>query len=347
MKSRRKTAYNATPNRGRRLFRKREITVVAATVAVLVACGVCLRSPVLTRFVDRATYANDSGSAQTGSSGESSGGGTTEDWDGSGLTATAIDPARFSAGACMAFTPGGGARKDETVFIDAGHGGIDPGGTGTTQSGAQVEESAVNLSVALDAMKALTAAGYRVVLSRTEQTTVVKLGPGDTDGGLLSVQGVEDDIAARDICANDAHANLLAGIYMNAGSPGNAGSVTAYDAARPFSASNAAFAKLLQTDVLAKLNGAGYGIPDGGVHNDTEMGSTVTSAGVTYGHLMLLGPAYPAGGFTTPSGMPGALIEPLFLTDPFEASIAASGKGQQLIADGMATAVERYFTTSA
>ena len=53
------------------------------------------------------------------------------------------------------------------------------------------------------------------------------------------------------------------------------------------------------------------------------------------------------GGFTTPSDMPGALIEPLFLSDPFEASIAGSPHGQQLIAEGMAAAVERYFTTAA
>jgi hypothetical protein len=41
--------------------------------------------------------------------------------------------------------------------------------------------------------------------------------------------------------------------------------------------------------------------------------------------------------------MPGALIEPLFLSDPFEASIAASPSGQHLIARGLAQAVTEYF----
>jgi N-acetylmuramoyl-L-alanine amidase len=41
--------------------------------------------------------------------------------------------------------------------------------------------------------------------------------------------------------------------------------------------------------------------------------------------------------------MPGALIEPLFITDPFEGSIAASTRGQQIIATGLARAVEQYF----
>ena len=41
--------------------------------------------------------------------------------------------------------------------------------------------------------------------------------------------------------------------------------------------------------------------------------------------------------------MPGALIEALFITDPFEASIAESTSGQQVIAGGLAQAVEQYF----
>jgi len=37
------------------------------------------------------------------------------------------------------------------------------------------------------------------------------------------------------------------------------------------------------------------------------------------------------------------LIEPLFITDPFEGSIAASAHGQQVIAGGIAPAVGQYF----
>ena len=41
--------------------------------------------------------------------------------------------------------------------------------------------------------------------------------------------------------------------------------------------------------------------------------------------------------------MPGALVEPLFITDPFEGSIAASAQGQHVIADGLAKAIDQYF----
>ena len=46
-------------------------------------------------------------------------------------------------------------------------------------------------------------------------------------------------------------------------------------------------------------------------------GPALSEAAAAYGHLLLLGPAM-AGYFATPSQMPGALIEPLFITDPFE-----------------------------
>jgi len=51
-----------------------------------------------------------------------------------------------------------------------------------------------------------------------------------------------------------------------------------------------------------------------------------------------------SGYFSSPSEMPGAVIEPLYLTDPFEGSIAASATGQQTIARGIADAVEQYLT---
>jgi N-acetylmuramoyl-L-alanine amidase len=256
----------------------------------------------------------------------------------------AIDPALFSPGACLSFPPTDGNRH-QTVFLDAGHGGIDPGGVGTTESGATVEESTVNLAIELETMAILRAEGYHVVASRTANTTVTKLTGGDTDGNLFTVQGSFNDVAARDVCANLAKANVLVGIYMNSGEPWNAGSVTGYDADRPFSADNLRLATLLQHDVLGAMNARGWDIPNGGVQSDTGLGSALSAAAVAYGHLLLLGPAQ-KGYFETPSQMPGALIEPLFVTDPFEASIAASAQGQQVIATAIAKAIGQYLSGS-
>jgi N-acetylmuramoyl-L-alanine amidase len=282
-----------------------------------------------------------SGSVPASGSAAPEGDGTAETVD---TAAQAIDPALFSTGACMAFPPTEGNRH-ETVFLDAGHGGIDPGGTGSTESGATITEAPVNLAIELDAMAILRAQGYRVVVSRTGNTTVTKLTSGDVDGDLLTVQGSHNDVAARDVCANMARATVLVGIYMDAGEPWNAGCVTGYDQDRAFSADNLRLATLVQDDVLGAMNAQGWDIPDEGVQPDSGLGSATDAAAENYGHLMLLGPAE-TGYFDTPSQMPGALIEPLFLTDPFEASIAASTNGQQVIANSLAEAIEQYLTGS-
>jgi N-acetylmuramoyl-L-alanine amidase len=233
-----------------------------------------------------------------------------------------------------------------TVFIDAGHGGIDPGATGTTESGQQIREADTTLPVELDATARLRQAGFTVVVSRAGSSTVLRLTQRDVSSGALTITGAHDDVAARAMCANEAHADLLVGIYFDAGSStSNAGCVTGYDTVRSFASSNLRFAELLQSSVLTAMNNQGWGIPDEGVVTDNNLGSALSSAAISYGHLMLLGPAE-SRYFVTPSEMPGALVEPLFITDPFEASIAARPQGQEVIAGGVAAAVEEYFAST-
>jgi len=276
--------------------------------------------------------------------GGSGGGGGRDDGDDHGGAGQPVDPALFSPGACVAFAPTAGDRH-ETVFLDAGHGGIDPGAVGATQNGTPVSESAVNLPIELDTMALLRAEGYRVVVSRTANTSVTKLTSADVSGGILTTTGAFADVAARDVCANLARADVLVGIYMDGGYAGDAGCLTGYDADRPFSAQNVRLATLVQNDVLAAMNARGWQIPNDGVLPDSGLGSATSAAAQAYDHLLLLGPAQ-AGYFSTPSMMPGALIEPLYVTDPFEASIAVSAQGQHVIAGGIAKAISQYFASA-
>ena len=257
-----------------------------------------------------------------------------------------VDAARFEPGQCEEYAPTSGDRH-RTVFLDAGHGGLDPGAIGQTEDGQTVEEADVTLPVELDAMALLRSKGFTVVVSRTRADTVIRPGPGDLSGGLFTVQGVHDDVAARDVCADMAHADLLLGIYFDAGgSPYDAGGVTGYDADRPFTPANLRFATLVQDHIMSAMNGRGWGIPDLGVANDSQLGGPALSwQAADYGHLMLLGPADP-GWFSTPSTMPGALTEPVFVTDPFEATLVSSATGQRVIAGALAAAVEQYFALS-
>ncbi|HEY1651761.1 MAG TPA: N-acetylmuramoyl-L-alanine amidase [Acidimicrobiales bacterium] len=254
-----------------------------------------------------------------------------------------VDAHAFEPGACVEYPPTTGDRH-LTVFLDAGHGGIDPGGVGEDEAGDPVDEADETLPVELDTMALLRTKGFTVVVSRTGDETVSRPQSDDVSGGLFTVQGVHDDVAARDRCADLSRANVLVGIYFDAGASSlNAGSVTGYDSARPFSAQNLKLANLVQNDVLSAMNAQGWSIPSLGVIDDSELGGPALSAAAgDYGHLLLLGPA-DLGWFTTPSTMPGALIEPLFITDPFEASIAESQSGQRVISAGLAQAVEQFF----
>lgn len=254
-----------------------------------------------------------------------------------------MDARRFEPGACVEYPPSSGNRH-RIVFLDAGHGGLDPGGVGTDQAGYTVYEANETLPVELDTMKLLRAKGFTVVVSRTGNETVSRPQPVDLQNGLFSAQGVHDEVAARDQCADMSKADVLLGIYFDAGgSSYDAGCVTGYDTARTFRALNQKLANLVQNDVLDAMNARGWGIPNLGAVNDSILGGPpLTPQAGSYGHLLLLGPAMP-GYFTTPSTMPGALIEPLFITDPFEASIAESATGQQVIAGGIAQAIEQYF----
>lgn len=252
-----------------------------------------------------------------------------------------VDSARFATGACMSYPPTKGNRGT-TVYLDAGHGGLDPGAPGRTTNGRILTEKAITLAVVLDTASILRAAGFTVVVSRTIDTTVAKLTAGDVNGSLLTVAGVHADVEARARCANEAHAAALVSVHFNSGlSPRNGGAMSIYDAARSFSAKNRRFAELLQASVLGKLNARGWSIPNAGVVTDTGVGTALSSAAASYGHLLILGPAKP-GYFTSPTTMPGAVVEPLFLTDPFEADIAAGRQGQLSIATGLASAITQY-----
>ena len=89
---------------------------------------------------------------------------------------------------------------------------------------------------------------------------------------------------------------------------------------------------------------AGLGVSDRGVWSDDTLNApSLTSQGHDYGYLIELGPRS-AGWVDNPSRMPGALVEPLFLTNPAEAQMAIDPAGQQRIAQALATGLEKYFT---
>jgi N-acetylmuramoyl-L-alanine amidase len=257
-------------------------------------------------------------------------------------TGSQLGGTTFSPGACMALSPTA-ASRGSTVFLDAGHGGPDPGATVATQKEQRLNEKDVTLPVVLDAARLLRADGYRVVVSRTSDTSVARLGPTDVSSGTLTLQGEHKDTAARVDCANLAQARALVSVHFNAFSDGSAGgSLTTYDDVRTFAAANQRLAQLVETQVVSTVDATGLSVTDRGVVTDNTVGADALSPeAAAYGRLLLLGPAAP-GWLDHPSTMPGALVEPLFLSNPAEASAAVTPACQRAIAGGIAKAVDQF-----
>ena len=235
----------------------------------------------------------------------------------------------------------------DVVFIDPGHGGVDTGTIGTTTDGAEVEEKTIVLAIALRTANYLRRDGYDVVLSRTDDSL-----PGSTpadysaDGQMLTPDGVLADLQRRIDRANASHASVLLSIHLNGFSdPSVGGSETFYDASRSFGSRNQRFASLVQNSLIDAYRANGYTTPDRGVTDDEDLATeSLGSLDGNYNHLVLLGPAVP--GRLRPSQMPGALSEPLFLSNPAEASAVSQPDMQDLIANAYVHAIEQFLQSN-
>lgn len=243
---------------------------------------------------------------------------------------------------CIIYPPTKGHRH-RTVFLDPGHGGHDPGTVGETSSGKTIHEKRLTLPVAKKTADRLRAHGYRVVLSRTADDDILQLPPKAFHGDLLTPKADHKEIAARIACANAAKADVLVSIHFNSfGDPSVGGAQTHYDGSRPFGKKNKQLATLLQNHIITAFHKAGWPVPDRGLRSEeSDSGNALTEEGESYGHLFLLGPRK-KGWNNHPSQMPGALVEPLFLSRPTEADVLVSDHGQRVLAKGIAKAITQF-----
>lgn len=92
---------------------------------------------------------------------------------------------------------------DYTIVIDAGHGGVDPGGIGIT---TKVKESEINLAISKKLQSYLKSFGVRVVMTRNDSN------------GLYgtSIKGYKKrDMQARKDIINSNNADMVISIHMN------------------------------------------------------------------------------------------------------------------------------------
>ena len=233
------------------------------------------------------------------------------------------------------------------VYLDPGHGGVDTGTIGTTEDGTTVDEKNIALAIALKTAQHLRADGIGVMLSRTDDS-LPGSSPADysSDGKMLTPDGVLTDLQRRIDRANQSGARVLLSIHLNGFTdPSVGGAETFYDPSRPFGDQSKQFATLVQNALIADLRAKGYDTPDRGVTNDEDLQTeSLGSLAGNYNHLVLLGPAVP--GRLRPSQMPGALSEPLFLSNPPEATAVTQSDVQDLIATAYTKAIEAFLHDS-
>lgn len=92
-----------------------------------------------------------------------------------------------------------GNPRRHTVVVDAGHGGNDPGMTGTTPSYARIYEKDITLQVARRIEARLEAAGVNVIMTRTSDTLIA--------------------LSDRGRIANRQNGDLFISVHVNAANP--------------------------------------------------------------------------------------------------------------------------------
>jgi N-acetylmuramoyl-L-alanine amidase len=243
-----------------------------------------------------------------------------------------LPPSRAVAPSAVDPLPG-----NPLVVIDPGHGGYDPG----TQSSSGILEKDVALNISRRLAYALKARGVRAQLTRDsddfiplpERTRRANLADADLFVSIhlnSSPNPATTGIEVYYLNNTTDRATVRLARMENAGvtgasaaSDGNLNYILA-DLRQNYKATEAAsLARMIDTQTVTDLN--------------AQLGLEVNPLGAKMGPFYVLVGAH----------MPAVLIECGFLSNPYEAQRLASAQYQQVLAEGIATAVARYLNSDA
>ena len=199
---------------------------------------------------------------------------------------------------------------DADVGLDPGHSRFDVGA-----SGAGVGDYQHTLDIAQRVKPMLEQAGLRVNVSRTDHEPLSAMGRTSGDERTRIEQ------AAR--IAAVGNVRIYVSIHFNGGPPALRGTETYYNSENAGPDSRR-LAESLQRYVVAALNDYGYATADRGAKEDL-------AAGKPYGHF-----------FSLRGGMPSALVEGLFLSNPTEGQLLLQEELRQALARGYAGGIVAY-----
>ena len=238
------------------------------------------------------------------------------------------------------------------VCLDPGHGGSDRGFTQAFDDGSPVlEEAVLVMEQAWDLEARLKNRGYDVVMTRDTDIAVNVDGKDVNKDGRTAAHDPPrsdrnetlDEIQARINICNAANADLLVSIHINGYSTAKPrGYETWFTRERPFGDRNAEFATLAYAHLKEQLAKIGYVLPveeERGVLPDST--ADVQREHPVFKHFIITGPEIP--GVITPSKMPGAILESLFVSNPGDAAVLTSPEGRNAIVTAYENAIVEYF----
>ena len=200
--------------------------------------------------------------------------------------------------------------EDIVVFLDPGHGGTDTGST-KEYDGVVYKESDINLAVALKAKAKLEALGYKVILSRTDDTYI--------------------QVSDRPAAAIAANANMFVSIHVNSAIGDIAKGFEAYYSGKNVNYDAKAFAEIFTNefakikDITSSDNFNVLAYPD-----MTIRGTKADTKLYTNGLAVLN---------QKESDMPSALLELGFMTNETDFLMLISAYWQNFAAEAIANAV--------
>lgn len=237
------------------------------------------------------------------------------------------------------------------ICLDPGHGGSDRGFSRFfDESIPAMEEATLVLEQAWDLKARLEHRGYIVVMTRETDAEVNIEGRDINGDGRTAAHDAPrsyrnqnlDEFQARINLCNKAGADLLVSMHVNGFSNGNPrGPEAWFTRERPFGDKNAAFATLAYEHLKEQLGYIGYQIPEEerGVNPDTS--ADVQKEYSVFQHFIITGPAIPD--VIVPSKMPGAIVEALFVSNDWDASVLATMDGRNAIVSAYENAIVEYF----
>jgi len=216
------------------------------------------------------------------------------------------------------------------IAIEAGHGGpYYSGASAYDDQGYQWIEKDLTLDLSMRVRDLLVAGGYDVTMLRTTDATLTYFDPYDYSGSVIR------EAEARVYLANAAQADAYVALHFNGWiEPSQRGTEAYCNPDRSFGNESCQLAWMIQQTVVQRIREAGYDVTDRGIKNDADVQGP---ANVEHSWVLGENPNF------SPSMMPGAIIESLFLSNPDDLAFLHKPEALDVIAAAIKEGIDFYF----